>query len=97
MTIEQDLQRAQHAKRLLDDSLLTEAFEQIRVFYMREWEASPARDAEGREKLWLMLKLLERVKGHLHVVLDGGKLAAKQLETQEKTTQRKKKVTRKKR
>ena len=83
MTIENDIQRAQHAQRLLDDELLNEAFEAIRLTYLQEWENSPVRDVEGREKLWTMLKLLDRVKGHLQSVIDDGKVAAHKVKAHE--------------
>jgi hypothetical protein len=48
-----------------------------------QWKTSPARDQDGREKLWLMLKLLDKVHLCLQSSLDSGKLAAKELEYQE--------------
>jgi hypothetical protein len=47
-----------------------------------QWKTSPARDQDGREKLWLMLKLLDKVQLCLQSSLDSGKLAAKELEYQ---------------
>lgn len=45
---------------------------------------SPARDQEGREKLWQYLMLLRKVKANLTTTLETGKLA--QLEMQHKMT-----------
>jgi len=66
--------RGEQAQRLLDDPILADAFATIEQEYIEQWQNSPARDAEGREKLYMMLKLLQRVKGHLSQVVDTGKL-----------------------
>lgn len=75
MTLDEELRRGERAQLLLEDPLLVEAFEETRQTYIREWEASPARDTAGREQLWLMLKLLEKVRGHLRTAAEGGRLA----------------------
>jgi hypothetical protein len=45
-----------------------------------EWQASPARDKEGRETLWLMLKTARAVHAHLKQIMETGQLATLQLE-----------------
>lgn len=50
------IRRGQDAQRLLDDPLMVEARDTLRVRIMAAWEQSPARDVEGREALWRMLK-----------------------------------------
>lgn len=75
MTPEQENQRGQQAERLLADPLLVEAFETIEQEITQQWITSPARDADGREKLWMMQQMLYRVKGHLDSVVESGKLA----------------------
>lgn len=54
----------------------------------RQWAESPARDTEGREKLWLMGKLLENVDQHLKELMQTGQLARLKLE-QEQTLKEK--------
>jgi hypothetical protein len=80
--------RGLRAQALIDDELLREAFQMLRTRYTNEWAESPARDSEGREKLWLMLKLLSAVDAHLSEVLTTGKLAATQLEQERTRLQR---------
>lgn len=75
MTPEQELARSHQAEALLKDPLLIEAFATIDQEIIAKWTASPARDAEGREKLWLMQQMLHRVKVHLESVVESGKLA----------------------
>jgi len=73
--IEHDRARGVRAKELLDNDLVQEALTTLKDEYVRAWEASPARDAEGRERLWVMVKLVEKFRGHLEQVWDAGKLA----------------------
>jgi hypothetical protein len=75
MTPEQEAQRGQDAKRLLDDPLLKEAFDAIEQEFVDQWKKAPVRDVEGREKLWLMLQLLNKVHSHLEAVMASGRLA----------------------
>lgn len=73
--IERDRARGVRARELLDNELVQEALTTIKSEYVKAWEASPARDAEGRERLWVMVKLVEKFKGHLEQVWDSGKIA----------------------
>lgn len=77
-----DADRGEHAKRLLEDSLLTEAFDKVDEAIVRDWRE--VADPEQRERLWLMLHLLGKVKGHLITVIDGGTLARDKLAEIEK-------------
>ena len=73
--IERDRTRGVRARELLDNELVQEALTTLKDEYVRAWEASPARDSEGRERLWVMVKLVEKFRGHLEQVWDAGKLA----------------------
>ncbi len=70
----------QEAARLLDHPLLNQAFAQIEEDIQTQWLNSPARDAEGREKLFQMTKLLHRLKFQLQSVVENGKIMEKTLE-----------------
>jgi hypothetical protein len=59
------IDRAHRAERLLKDPLLVEAFDKVRAAILAAFEASPARDAEGREHLFQRLKALNDAKGYL--------------------------------
>ena len=72
---EQDISRAMEAERLLAHPLLQEAFTVIEQEVTERWQNSPANDADGREKLWLSLKLLQRVRTQLESVVTSGKIA----------------------
>jgi hypothetical protein len=72
---EMEIKRGQDAAQLLAHPLLVGAFETIETEIVSKWQNSPARDAEGREKLWMMLHLLRRVKLHLESHVETGKVA----------------------
>lgn len=74
--LEQDVQRGERARLLLADPILTEAFDTIHQGFLDAWQTSPARDVDGRETLWLSLKLLGQVKQHLISVAESGQMAA---------------------
>lgn len=75
MSEELEVRRGEEARQLLEHPLLVEAFESIEKEVTEQWQNSPARDVEGREKLWLTLKLLHRLKGQLTQVVETGKVA----------------------
>lgn len=75
-----ELNRAYRAQILLDDELLTQAFADIEATYLSEWENSPARDTEGREKIWMAIKMLRKVRGDLSTHVETGKMARSQLD-----------------
>jgi len=77
---ETDIQRGEQAARLLSEPLLIEALELIESEYTQEWKNSPARDVEGREKLWLMVRTVQKFQQELESVLETGKLAKHKLE-----------------
>ncbi len=73
--LEDEINRGQKAAQILAEPLVKEAFDVLKQECYDQWAKSPARDAEGREKLWLMLKSAERVEAHLRSLLETGKLA----------------------
>ena len=75
MSPEEEGRRGEEARQLLSHPLLSEAFEVIEKEVTQAWQNSPARDVEGREKLWLQLKMLHRLRGQLETVMETGKVA----------------------
>ena len=68
-------QREEHAKRLLNDELLQEAFDTLREELMNRWSHSGSTDLEARESIWLAIRLLEKIDGHLKSIVDTGHMA----------------------
>lgn len=79
MTPEQAIYRANRAKEVVENEAYIEAFSSIEQELTEQWKQSPARDSEGREKIWLMQKLLAKVKLALESTMDSGKLAVAEL------------------
>lgn len=75
MTPEEESIRADRAKEILENPLVVEAFETIEAEITKALMDSPARDAEGREKLYLMNQLLKRVQKHFESTVNTGYLA----------------------
>lgn len=82
MSLQSDVDRGQHAERLLKDPLLSQSFELVREAIIAKWEATPLRDRDGAHELKLMLKLLGDVRANLEQALTDGKLAAEELRQQ---------------
>jgi hypothetical protein len=81
MTLEEQLFTGNRAQRLLEDPVLSKAFDDVRAAIIERWEAAPLRDQEGAHELRLMLKLLTDVKGNLELAVSNGQLAAHELRT----------------
>lgn len=73
--LEAEIQRGQKAAQLLAEPLIADAFAAFAREVQERWTQSPARDVEGREKLYLMLKASERVETHLRSLIESGKIA----------------------
>jgi hypothetical protein len=84
MTIEQRIYQGDRAREVLENEAFQGAFADIESEILEQWKNSPARDAEGRERLWTFLMLLRKVKATLHTTLDSGKLAMVQLQHDQK-------------
>ena len=80
LQLRQELDRASRAQALLNDELLREAIDTLRARISDDLFSSPVRDSEGRERLWLMHRLLASVEGHLKTLVETGKMANLQLE-----------------
>lgn len=83
MNLNERIYNADQAKLVLDNEAFQQVFEDIKQEITEQWMQSPARDEAGRQSLWQMLKMLEKVRLCLQASLDSGKLAAKELEYQE--------------
>ena len=67
------------ARELLENPLMAEALADIEQEIVKEWMNSPSRDAEGREKCFLALKMLFKFKGVLESHIQTGRLANMEL------------------
>ena len=77
MTKEQSIAKGQHAKRLLEDEVLVEAFDAIEKDIFDEWRTTTIQAYDERSDLFLTLKCLERLKARLRAILDDGVIASR--------------------
>jgi len=87
-TIEERIYAGNRAKEVLENEAFQQVFVDIEQEVMSQWKNSPARDAEGREKLWSYLMLLQKVKTHLESSLESGRLAMIDVEHQKSWAQK---------
>lgn len=80
MTPELSLERAGKAEKLLNDSMLMEAFEMVRAQILTNIENAPIRDRDGVHEMQLMLKLLRGVRVNLEQAVRDGKVVIATLE-----------------
>lgn len=80
--------KAARAQELLDDELLSEAFETLEESYMSAWRATVIDDSAGREKLFLAINIVGKVRDHLTSVVANGKLAQAELKELVQTAER---------
>ena len=78
-TLRKDAERGQRAKRLLEDELLIEAFSGLEAAYIQAWKDTHAGNTEGREKLYLAIKVLPAVRANLDSIASSGYLAEHEL------------------
>ena len=71
--------RGQTALQLLENELLNKALGDIDKEVMEQWIACPARDKEGKEALWQLIKTSRKFRDILTGYINTGKLATAKL------------------
>ena len=64
--------REEKANRILTDPLYQEAFDVLKEDLMNRWSHSGSTDLEARESIWLAIRLLDRIHGHIQSIVDTG-------------------------
>lgn len=77
MDKQQQIDRAFHAKRLLEDEVFVDAIQQIEQEIYTEWRTTALGDHQHRSDLFHTLKGLERLKTRLQAILDDGVMASR--------------------
>ena len=77
--LHESISRGARAEALLQNELLQEAFSRLEQDYIEAWRISPARDTDGRERLWQAVNIVGKVRDHLVKVVNDGKLAQRHL------------------
>jgi hypothetical protein len=81
--------KAARARNLLEDELLAEAFSGLEASYTAAWRATTIEDVSAREKLFLAINIVGKVRDHLTAIVTNGKLAAAELKQLAETAERK--------
>jgi len=68
-------EREARAKNLLQNELFNEAFEVLRKELLGQWEQSGSQHTDQRESIWLAIRLLEKIKGHITSIVETGHMA----------------------
>lgn len=92
MTLEADIGKGTRADQLLKSDIYRESVGKVRSGIIEQWAASPIRDTEGQIKLRLMLKLLDDIEQNIVSMANTGKLAAAQLQQENKVREMAKKA-----
>ena len=68
-------ERERRAQSLITDPLLKEAFDVLKEDLMNRWNHSGTTDLEARESIWLAMRLLDRIHGHINSIIESGHMA----------------------
>ena len=68
-------EREIRAKNLLQNELFNEAFEVLKKELLGQWEQSGSQHTDQRESIWLAIRLLEKIKGHITSIVETGHMA----------------------
>src|SRR5262249_21140551 len=90
IALAKDAARGARAKALVENELLVEAFAELEKEYTAAWRSTGARDSEAREKLYLAVNIVGKVREHLNYVINNGKLAQAELNNLASDIERKK-------
>ena len=65
-------EREQRANNLINDPLFQETFDVLRKDLMNRWETSGSTELEARESIWLAMRLLDKLHGHINSIVETG-------------------------
>ena len=88
--LDQAAAKAVRAQQLLDSDLLSEAFNTLEENYTAAWRATTIEDVGAREKLFIAINVVGKVRDHLGAVVANGKLAQAELKELTQLAERRK-------
>lgn len=83
---------ADQARLVLENPAFAQAFDDIKTELIQSWQESPARDQAGREHLYQLLRLANKLEATLRSSLESGQLAKAQLQHQQTLMERAKQI-----
>lgn len=86
--LRQDRERGLRAQHVMDNPLVKEALDTIRNHITTEWQNSKAKDKEGREEAWKMLKVVNEFERFFVNIMATGKMASQEISRLEQMKQK---------
>ena len=77
--LEQRVYDGDLANTVLENPVFQSVFDDIEKELTEAWKSSPNRDVEGRERVFLMMAMLGKIKSCLLTTMETGKLAKEEL------------------
>jgi hypothetical protein len=77
--LQNDVTRAEQARALLDNLLLSDTFAALERSYLDAWRTTHVDDTAAREKLFLAVNVVGKVRDHLSKIISDGALAQREL------------------
>lgn len=74
LTKEEKVRRAEHARRLMEDPMLKEAFANLKLNYFEAWAQCPPDKVHERDAIFHSVRVLADVETHLRIVMAQGRL-----------------------
>ena len=68
-------ERERRAKALMNDPPFVESFAELKKELLGQWEQSGSIDIDARESIWLAIRLLDRIHGHIKSIIETGHMA----------------------
>lgn len=68
--------RARDASAMLENPLFNEALEHLRTETMNAWVGTKSDQVAERDRLWTMVKMIDRLRGYFETIRDEGRFAA---------------------
>ena len=90
IALQKAVNRAQQARTLLESDLLKDAFRGLEEAYTAAWRATTIDDVSGREKLFLAINVIGKVRDHLSGIVSNGSVAEAEIKDLRETAERKK-------
>lgn len=82
---EAEIRRGHRAAAFLEEGgVFHEAWAEMEAAITDKWRQSPARDAEGRERLWTMLRIMGDLKATIQGYADSGKVVLDRIQSEER-------------
>ena len=78
MATEKEIKLSNDAKAIIDNPLYQKAYTDLRLELVNELLATPLRDTEAREKIYMMVKMLDSVQTRIQSIMETGTILKKE-------------------